>query len=118
MAERLTDDMRSLATQRLIGFRMKLWRAADEIEYCVVPPVAFLPDIIVKKLLDNYGLLHSAVDLDHIIKDERYLELHRDALWQVITTLERDYIPLREKAELDKAAAKRAKELNIRRKPG
>jgi hypothetical protein len=118
MVERLTDEMRSLATERLISFRMKLWRAADEIEYCMVPPVAFLPDIIIKKLLDNYALLHSAVDLDRIIKDESYLVPHRDALWQVITTFERDFIPLREKAELDKAAAKRAKELNSQRKPG
>jgi superfamily II DNA helicase RecQ len=118
MVKRLTDEMRSLATERLISFRMKLWRAADEIEYCVVPPVAFLPDIIVKKLLNNYALLHSAVDLDRIIKDESYLVPHRDALWQVITMFKRDFIPLREKAELDKAAAKRAKELNSQRKPG
>jgi hypothetical protein len=118
MAERLTDDMRSIATKHLIHFRTKLWRTADEIDYCVVPPVAFLPDIIIKRILDNYALLCSITDLDPIIKGESYLLPHRDALWQLITTFETEFIPLREKAELDKAAAKRAKELTSRRKPG
>jgi hypothetical protein len=118
MSDRLTDDMRSLATERLIGFRTKLWRAADEIEYSIVPPVAFLPDNIIKKILDNYVLLRSAADLDPILKNESYLKPHRDALWQLISTFERDFIPLREKAELDKAAAKRDKEINSQRGPG
>jgi hypothetical protein len=86
-----------------------LWRAADEIEYSIVPPVAFLPDNIIKKILDNYALLRSAADLDPILKNESYLEPHHDALWQLISTFERDFIPLREKAELYKAAAKRDK---------
>jgi hypothetical protein len=56
MAERLTDDMRSLAMECLVHFRTKLWRAADEIECCIVPPVAFLPDMIIKK---NTGQLRA-----------------------------------------------------------
>jgi hypothetical protein len=118
MADRLTDDMRSVATQRLIAFRTKLWRAADEIECCVVPPVAFLSGIVIKKILDSFSLLHSVTDLDPIIQDETYLVPHRDALWQVISAFEMDFIPLREKAESEKAAAKRAKELASQRKPG
>jgi hypothetical protein len=118
MAKRLTDEMRSLATERLISFRTRLWRAADEIDLCIVPPVAFLPDIIIKKILDNYALLHSATDLDHIIKDDTYLVPHRDALWQLILAFEKEFIPLREKAELDKSAAKRDKELTSQRRPG
>jgi len=112
MSDQLTDDMQSLAMERLIGFRTKLWRAADEIEYSIIPPVAFLPDNIIKKIIDNYTLLHSATDLDPILKNESYLKPHHDALWQLISTFERDFIPLWEKAELDKAAAKRDKEIN------
>jgi hypothetical protein len=49
------------------------------------------------------------MDLDPIIKGESYLLPHCDALWQLITTFEMELIPLREKAELDKAAAKKKK---------
>ena len=93
----------------LIGFQTKLWHAADEIEYSIVPPVTFLPDNIIKTILDNYVLLCSAADLDPFLKNESYLKPHCDTLWQLISTFERDFIPLQEKAKLDKAAAKKIK---------
>lgn len=83
-----------------------------------MPPVAFLPDIVIKKILDDYALLHSVVDLDRIIKDEIYVAPHCDTLWQLISTFEVAFVALREKAESDKAAAKKAKELVSWRKPG
>jgi len=86
--------------------------------YSVVPPVAFLPDFVIKKILDNYALLHSAMDLDQIIENESYLVPHWDALWQVISTFEAEFIPLWEKAKLDKATARKAKELTHQQNMG
>ena len=59
MAERLTDEMRILATQRLTVFRKSLWKAADEIKFGNVPRAAFLPDCIIKTILDNFALLRT-----------------------------------------------------------
>jgi hypothetical protein len=72
MAEPLTDNMRALGKECLLGFRMKLWRNADEVQFGLIPPVVFLPDVTIKEILDNYALLHSIEDLDPIIKNHRY----------------------------------------------
>jgi hypothetical protein len=105
MAEPLTDNMRALGKEHLLGFRMKLWHNADEVQFGLIPPAVFLPDVTIKEILDNYALLHSVEDLDPIIKNHRYLILHREALWQLISTLEADFIPLRRAAELDNVSA-------------
>lgn len=118
MADRLTDDMWSLATQHLVAFRTKLWHGADEIAYSVVPPVTFLPDIVIKKILDNYTLLHSATDLDPIVKNKSHLIPHQDALWQVISAFAVGFMPLQAKVESDKDATKKAKELTHQPKHG
>jgi hypothetical protein len=62
--------------------------------------------------------LRSITDLDPLIKDETYLVPHRDALWQLIVALGADFIPLREKAEADKATVQKVKELTSRRNLG
>src|SRR5882762_1907158 len=118
MAERLTQEMRALATMRLVSFRDRLWHDADEGEFYLMPPVAFLPGAVIKQILDRYPILHSATDLDAIIGNETYLAPHHDALWKLINTFEADFIPLREKAELKKDAIKKVKELVSKRGPG
>ena len=75
MAEPLTDDMCTLGKECLVRFRMKLWHNADEVQFGLIPPVVFLPDMIIQEMLDNYALLCSAEDLDPIIKNNSYLIL-------------------------------------------
>ncbi|KIM89659.1 hypothetical protein PILCRDRAFT_1984 [Piloderma croceum F 1598] len=118
MAEQLTEEMRTLGMTRLVSFHDQLWHDADEGKFYLVPPVAFLPGVIIKQILDCYPILHSATDLDMIIGNKTYLAPHHDALWKLINTFEADFIPLWEKAELEKDAVKKVKELVSKRGPG
>jgi len=94
MADRLNEEMRTVATKRLHAFRDRIWAAADEVQYCIVPHVVLLPESIIKKILDNYALLHSATDLDPLINKCSHMVPHRDALWAVVVGLEAKFVPL------------------------
>jgi hypothetical protein len=118
MVERLTDEMRILATQRLTAFRKSLWKAADEIKFGNVPRAAFLPDYIIKAILDNFALLQTPRDLDPIIAGCIHLVDHRDALWSVLVALRPEFITLRAKADAEKEAEKRVKALAAPQGPG
>ena len=118
MAEWLTDEMGILATQRLTVFRKSLWKAADEIKFGNVPRAAFLPDCIIKTILDNFALLRTPQDLDPIIVGCIHLVDHQDALWSVLMALHPEFVPLRAKADAEKEAEKRAKALTAPQGPG
>ena len=118
MAEQLTEEMRTLVTACLVRFHDQLWHDTDEGEFYLVPAVAFLPGAVIKQILDQYSILHLATDLDTIIGNETYLAAHRDALWKLINNFEADFILLWEKAEWEKDAIKKAKELISKQGPG
>lgn len=109
MAERLTEDMRALASERLIAFRKSLWKQADEVKCANVPRAAFLPEHVIKHILDNYAMLGSANDLHPIIATHEYLVNQSEALWSVLVDLRAEFVTLRAKADAEKEAAKRAK---------
>jgi hypothetical protein len=106
-----------VATKHLHVFCNRIW-AADEVQYCIVPHITFLPETIIKKILDNYALLHSTADLDPLIKVCSHMVLHQDALWVVVVAVEADFVPLRVKAEAEKVAVNKAKILASKQKPG
>ena len=94
MADQLNKDMCAVATKCFHVFHYGIWAAADEVQYCIVPHVAFLPESIIKKILDNYALLHSAADLDPLINKCSHMVPHQDALWAVVVALEAKFVPL------------------------
>jgi hypothetical protein len=118
MADRLNEEMCTIATKRFHAFRDGIWAAADKVQYCIIPHIAFLPESIIKKILDNYALLHSAADLDPLINKCSHMVPHRDALWAVVVALEAEFVPLRAKAEAEKVAVNKVKILGSKQKPG
>ncbi|KIM88120.1 hypothetical protein PILCRDRAFT_85423 [Piloderma croceum F 1598] len=111
MAGQLMEEMCSLRMTHLVSFCDQLWYNADEGEFYLVLPIAFLSGAIIKQILDRYPILHLETDLDMVIGNETYLAPHCDALWKLINTFEADFIPFQEKAELEKDAIKKVKEL-------
>ena len=118
MADRLNEEMHIVATKRLHAFRDQIWAVADEVQYCIVPHVDFLPESIIKKILDNYALLQSAADLDPLIKKCSHMVPHQDALGAVVVALKAEFVPLQVKAEAEKVAVNKAKILASKQKPG
>jgi hypothetical protein len=86
MQFRLTDKMMKQGTARLKEFRQQLW--FDNLASAgYLPPVAFLPDLHIKSILDNFARIQSTENLVPYIQDLHLLSGRHSDLHNVILEL-------------------------------
>lgn len=119
--DRLTKPMRELGTKRLILYRHQLWENADELQYGMLAPPIFLPDVDIKSMLDCFVHIHSVQELMVLLQHNLYLINNYEALFSVISALRGEFNLIREQnkekervGRANRTAAKKAAEkLNI-----
>ena len=91
MADRLTDEMRRLGEKKLTEFRWALWDRTQDISLEYSPPSAFLPDSIIKKILDSFSRICSIDDVASFVQSVKALNGHQEALFMVLTDLQETF---------------------------
>ncbi|KAG6824879.1 hypothetical protein H0H92_005537 [Tricholoma furcatifolium] len=61
--EGLTKELREYATQQLSCLRIELFRRGDPVKHIMLPPHAFLPNNVIKSLLDHLHLINNVADI-------------------------------------------------------
>ena len=103
---RLTKAMREHGIKQLQLFRLKLWQAADEAKTSWTPPSAFIPDIIIKTLLDHIDIIESANDITSWDGDNELLQPHTEELLRFIRDLQVQFEEMRRSARDARTSAK------------
>jgi hypothetical protein len=62
-AETMTKELRIHGTRRLENLRWQIFENADEQRYGFLPPHAFLPDDLIKTILDHFHLIKDTSDV-------------------------------------------------------
>ena len=60
---RITKEMREVAVEKLEEFRDELWSQADDVKTAMLPPVAFLTDSSINKIVDQ---MHPVLNKEHL----------------------------------------------------
>lgn len=92
---RLTKEMRRIATARLNVLRWELLDRADECEWGMTLSEGFLPDSLVKTLLDSFPTLTGVSALPAAVRSFTPLAEYLEALWDVIQELQEEFEDLR-----------------------
>lgn len=101
--------MRALGTQRLEELRWEIYSYADSATATFLPPDIFLPDGVIKLLLDTFALLDTVATLRAKIGDRAFLLPHIWALWDVVCELEDTFRAMREESKRHQKARQAAK---------
>ncbi|KAK7687037.1 hypothetical protein QCA50_009537 [Cerrena zonata] len=110
--ERLSRKMHQWGTKRLVHFRLRLYQAGGN-DTDLFPPYAYLPDPLIKLLLDRYPLITSTEALGEYIKGHSLLEPHSDTLFSELHTLQLGFDTIREEQARLKAKRRAAKKLVV-----
>ncbi|KAI9065080.1 P-loop containing nucleoside triphosphate hydrolase protein [Trametes sanguinea] len=110
--KRLKKVMRAAGVEHLERVRMKIYRATSTATSRSLTPEAYLPDSLIKTLLDRFALVETKDSLREFIKGRALLLPHLNILWEACNDLAGLFEEMRsesnEKAEghLEDAAAR------------
>ncbi|KAJ3006986.1 hypothetical protein NUW54_g3727 [Trametes sanguinea] len=93
--DRLTKEMRAEGMQHLRDLRGKLYRATCSSAARALPPDIFLPDVVIKLLLDRFALINSEETLQEMISGRIHLLPHSCALWESLQALDARFEEMR-----------------------
>ncbi|GBE84703.1 hypothetical protein SCP_0606830 [Sparassis crispa] len=65
--DHLSRGMRDRGKDRLLQLRKSIYVAADSVDTDIIPEFIYLPDPVIKAILDRFALLQSIKDLDALI---------------------------------------------------
>ncbi|KAJ7433060.1 hypothetical protein B0H11DRAFT_2259753 [Mycena galericulata] len=68
-ALRLTKAMKEVGTSRLEEFRFLIWSEASDRDFGLTPLAEFLPDIMIKIILDNFVRYKTTSDLTEVVRN-------------------------------------------------
>ena len=88
MSQRLTEEMRQAGEQQLVKFRWDLWDHTLDLSLQYALPLVFLPDPIIKNILDNFALITTVDDAAHIVEGVSALDGHHDSLFNEVCKLQ------------------------------
>lgn len=95
MSQRLTEEMRQAGEQQLVKFRWDLWDHTLDLSLQYAPPSVFLPDPIIKNILDNFALITTVDDAAHIVEGVSALDGHHDSLFNEVCKLQELFSAMR-----------------------
>ena len=107
MADRLTDEMRRLGEKKLTEFCWALWDQTRDISLEYSPPSAFLPDPIIRQILDGFSLIRNINDVASFVQSVKALNGHQEALFMVLTSLRETFSKMQ---QVQRSSAPRARQ--------
>ncbi|KAJ3005456.1 hypothetical protein NUW54_g767 [Trametes sanguinea] len=93
--KRLTKAMRTAGVEHLERVRMKIYRSAATATARFLTPEVYLPDSLVKTLLDRFALIDSKDTLRELVAERTHLLPHLDTLWEAFEDLSRLFEEMR-----------------------
>lgn len=109
--QRLTKAMRELGTVHLEKFRYNIWDSVAEAGHSFLPLSDYLPDIIIKQILNQFAFLDNVDAVTVIVKDIKILVPYRGQLFAEIQMLRVTFADMQKTATVEtraKAAKVRA----------
>jgi hypothetical protein len=82
--------MRAVGVKRLQRLHIELWNNVDE-KLGLISPSMFLPDNLIKTLLDHFNLLNNMEDILPLIRANTYLTPWHERLLSVLHDLQPDF---------------------------
>ncbi|KAJ7136424.1 P-loop containing nucleoside triphosphate hydrolase protein [Mycena crocata] len=107
--KRLTRLQKAHGTTRLLTLQRDLWRQADVSQRSFLPPEAFLPTTLIKKILDVYVTLDSLAALAIFLKGQTYLENCHHQILDFLRQLKPEFQKIAADRRAELAAARAAK---------
>ncbi|KAJ7705555.1 P-loop containing nucleoside triphosphate hydrolase protein [Mycena rosella] len=104
--QKLTKVLKQIGVEHLEEFRLSVWFEASDRHTGQTPLAEFLPDMIIKQLLDRFAKIQSVDDLSPFIQRLTVLTDYHQALFEVISELR---LTFKDKKKADAAAKKAAK---------
>ncbi|KAI0358454.1 hypothetical protein OH77DRAFT_1578381 [Trametes cingulata] len=102
--DRLTREMRAEGTRRLRQLRSYIYRATDSAAARTLPPEIFLPETVIKQILDRFALIDSPEALKELITGRVHLLPHLDTLWDTLVALRRAFEHIQGESDAHKAS--------------
>ncbi|KAJ6623822.1 hypothetical protein B0H10DRAFT_2213188 [Mycena sp. CBHHK59/15] len=100
-SQRLTKAMKEVGTLRLEEFRLQIWFDASDVYMGMTPLAEFLPDIIIKSILDNFARYKTVADLSAVVGKTAGMVGHHIDLLGVLEELKVTFARMKK----DKASA-------------
>ncbi|KAJ7506676.1 hypothetical protein B0H11DRAFT_1903464 [Mycena galericulata] len=97
--------MKEVGTSRLEEFRFLIWSEASDRDFGLTPLAEFLPDIMIKIILDNFVRYKTTGDLTEVVKNLAGMVGRHEQLHGVIEELQVTFARMREETTATKAAA-------------
>jgi len=87
----LTANMCKIGGMCLKEFQDQVWDNAEEIKYGFLPPDAFVPDNLIKTLLDCFPSIRTLEDVHSIVQHHPLLNNHHHLLLSIIEELHDEF---------------------------
>lgn len=97
--QRLTKEMRADGTKELCKLRTTLYRSEDSAMKRATSPELYLPEQMIKMLLDRFALINSRNTLEESIADRKYLCRKADILWTTLEHMRLKFDEMRQEKE-------------------
>lgn len=98
--EAMTKELREHGTKRFERFRWQIFENADERATGMLPPEAFLPTDLIKRLLDYFHLIKDVSDIKAYVQHNPLLDGEHRFIFESCLTLREEFHQLREAKKL------------------
>jgi hypothetical protein len=106
MANRISSQARSHGEEILTKYRKEIWRA--DTSNCLFPPEVYLPDCLIKEILDRFSQLISLEAVEIFLRPYERLRHHEHGLFNILTALKVDFDVLAAVKKAETAAKRKA----------
>ena len=107
--------MRALGTIELETLRQKIFRMADTVEYGFLPPSAFLPDQLIKEIINKLYTLKTIDDIQFLVQGNQLLDNWQAELLEFCERLQKIFAEYREEIKQKRIEKKKeqAQEIQV-----
>lgn len=99
--------MRALGTIELETLRQKIFRMADTVEYGFLPPSVFLPDQLIKGIINKLYTLKTIDDIQFLVQGNQLLDNWQAELLEFCERLQKRFAEYREEIKQKKIEEKK-----------
>ncbi|THG94212.1 hypothetical protein EW026_g7217 [Hermanssonia centrifuga] len=94
-SQRLTKEMRAIGRTKLEELQWEIYFDEDVVRTGFLPPDTFLPEEVIKVVLDRFALINTMRQLEDTTAAYIYLRPHQSKLWDLIQQLAITFSELR-----------------------
>ncbi|KAJ7689965.1 hypothetical protein B0H17DRAFT_1201990 [Mycena rosella] len=94
-SQKLTKPMKEVGTARLETFRLEIWFEASDRAMSLTPLAEFLPDIIIKSILDNFARFKTVADVSGVVTNIVGMATQHERLYRVHVELKSTFTEMK-----------------------